>query len=308
MRGNIPTQFVKPGKPALFYGNSSNATAHAHSLFLDLELGKRVQLVWNQEGRTAHPIHVHGYKFVIAAIHEAVDSRCSILDCHHPDDWFAWPADRSAVDATLGARRYIVKDTVVLPFGGYVVMRFKANNPGHWMAHCHTDYHLADGMGVAAGSCMQTRARARRGRCHPTSRRASRPRPSRPSTRPTRARPSARVRLPGDANAQRQRRARHRDASQLPRHARVRCHGRAGPPMALLDGCALPTRARRHHDQRADPGGARAASRDLDACSLQSLLRKRRSAHLRRSGLSAFLCAWSQSTPATSTWLPTSSM
>ena len=35
-----------------------------------------------------------------------------------------------------------------MPFGGYVVTRFLANNPGHWIAHCHTDYHLADGMGL----------------------------------------------------------------------------------------------------------------------------------------------------------------
>jgi len=41
-----------------------------------------------------------------------------------------------------------LKDTVVMPFGGYVVVRFRADNPGDWMVHCHTDYHLADGMGV----------------------------------------------------------------------------------------------------------------------------------------------------------------
>ena len=41
-----------------------------------------------------------------------------------------------------------MKDTVNMPFGGYVVTRFVANNPGQWIAHCHTDYHLADGMGV----------------------------------------------------------------------------------------------------------------------------------------------------------------
>ena len=52
------------------------------------------------------------------------------------------------VDETLNSGNYIVKDTAVLPAGGYLVTRFKADNPGHWIAHCHTDFHLADGMGV----------------------------------------------------------------------------------------------------------------------------------------------------------------
>lgn len=31
---------------------------------------------------------------------------------------------------------------------GYVVLRFKADNPGVWMMHCHVDWHMAIGMGM----------------------------------------------------------------------------------------------------------------------------------------------------------------
>lgn len=40
------------------------------------------------------------------------------------------------------------KDTIFLAAGSYVVLRFKANNPGMWMLHCHMERHLVDGMSV----------------------------------------------------------------------------------------------------------------------------------------------------------------
>ena len=73
--------------------------------------------------------------------------RCSVTKCEDPHDWFAWPADKKQVTKTI-SDGYVVKDTVVLPAGGYLVTRLIPDNPGHWMAHCHTDYHLADGMGI----------------------------------------------------------------------------------------------------------------------------------------------------------------
>lgn len=67
-RGEVYTQFVKPGRP-MYEG--TEVSTHNHSLFLDINHGNRVQIAWNHESRTAHPIHIHGYKFVVAAIHEA---------------------------------------------------------------------------------------------------------------------------------------------------------------------------------------------------------------------------------------------
>jgi hypothetical protein len=40
------------------------------------------------------------------------------------------------------------KDTIIVPTGGYVVIRFKANNPGAWFFHCHIDLHNTNGMGM----------------------------------------------------------------------------------------------------------------------------------------------------------------
>ncbi|KAH3694261.1 hypothetical protein DPMN_081701 [Dreissena polymorpha] len=38
------------------------------------------------------------------------------------------------------------KDTIIVPTGGYVVLRIKADNPGLWNMHCHIEPHLLGGM------------------------------------------------------------------------------------------------------------------------------------------------------------------
>ena len=144
------TQFVLPGRPTM-YDDMPNMEPldHDHTLHLDIQHGNNVQIVWNHRSRTSHPIHIHGYKFIVVATHEAdVFKHCSIVDCPDEADWFCWPLDRATVDETISSGKFIVKDTAVLPAGGYLVTRFKADNPGHWIAHCHTDFHLADGMGL----------------------------------------------------------------------------------------------------------------------------------------------------------------
>lgn len=39
-----------------------------------------------------------------------------------------------------------VRDTVVVPSMGTVVVGFNAGNPGRWLYHCHNFYHMAGGM------------------------------------------------------------------------------------------------------------------------------------------------------------------
>lgn len=42
----------------------------------------------------------------------------------------------------------VVKDTVMVPSGGFVRLRFRACNPGHWFFHCHYEYHMHVGMAL----------------------------------------------------------------------------------------------------------------------------------------------------------------
>ena len=41
-----------------------------------------------------------------------------------------------------------LKDTLIIPAGGYAVVYFKADNPGWWFLHCHIEVHQLEGMGV----------------------------------------------------------------------------------------------------------------------------------------------------------------
>ncbi|KIH43002.1 hypothetical protein ANCDUO_27006 [Ancylostoma duodenale] len=42
-----------------------------------------------------------------------------------------------------------LRDTITLPVGGYIVLRFRAKNPGWWFAHCHLVLHHMSGTAYA---------------------------------------------------------------------------------------------------------------------------------------------------------------
>lgn len=64
----------------------------------------------------AHPIHLHGQRFLVLARNGAPN--------HEP----VW------------------KDTVLVPAGGTVDLLIDTSNPGRWMLHCHIAEHLESGM------------------------------------------------------------------------------------------------------------------------------------------------------------------
>jgi FtsP/CotA-like multicopper oxidase with cupredoxin domain len=77
--------------------------------------GERVELIFINQTRMPHPMHLHGHEFQVVEI-----------------DGKRFP----------GA----VRDTVLVPPGRRVVVAFDANNPGLWALHCHLLYHLEAGM------------------------------------------------------------------------------------------------------------------------------------------------------------------
>ena len=66
-----------------------------------------------------HPIHVHGQRFLVAAVNG------------------------------VAPRNRAWKDTVIVPGGGAVDLLIEMSNPGAWMLHCHTAEHLEAGMHTA---------------------------------------------------------------------------------------------------------------------------------------------------------------
>lgn len=77
--------------------------------------GERIEAVIRNQTEMAHPMHLHGHYFKVAAINNV------------------------AIEGAL-------RDTVLVPPSTSVTIRFAADNPGNWAFHCHHLYHMNAGM------------------------------------------------------------------------------------------------------------------------------------------------------------------
>ncbi|CAI7671704.1 unnamed protein product [Penicillium discolor] len=120
-----------------------------------------IDLVINNLDEGSHPFHLHGHHFYILAVHQAefgwgsynpfIDKipphlesdsdelKNDTVDTHKPNGY-----DSRLYDTSRAALR----DTVQIPSRGYAVLRFRANNPGIWLFHCHMLWHSATGMAM----------------------------------------------------------------------------------------------------------------------------------------------------------------
>ncbi|KAL4229074.1 hypothetical protein ACF0H5_012113 [Mactra antiquata] len=129
---------------------------------LNVNFGDTVQINILNVGnlaRSSHSIHIHGYSFHIVKVgygEPRIDN--SDIDCHTDDQGSslcnnnpAWRntswADGNIPDLKIS--KAVRKDTVTVPGKGYVIVRFKADNPGLWFIHCHLEIHSTiRGMGI----------------------------------------------------------------------------------------------------------------------------------------------------------------
>ncbi|UNI20006.1 hypothetical protein JDV02_006143 [Purpureocillium takamizusanense] len=96
-----------------------------------LKKGEIVQIVVNNLDTGRHPFHLHGHAF--QAIHRSEE------DAGTYDDQ---GGDQNQTFAKAPMRR----DTLVIYPTGNIVLRFKADNPGVWLFHCHIEWHVVSGL------------------------------------------------------------------------------------------------------------------------------------------------------------------
>ena len=152
----------QPGGITSHCSSSQNEEYCTHSL--NLEKDTNITLVFVNVGTGAlgsHPMHVHGHTFDVIKmglptvfengtfVHNT-DIICETgiinekSNCSSP----AW-RDETWNERIPGIlQRPLRKDTVVVPHGGYTVIRFRASNPGVWFVHCHEDQHAIQGMAL----------------------------------------------------------------------------------------------------------------------------------------------------------------
>ncbi|XP_027094972.1 laccase-14-like [Coffea arabica] len=80
-------------------------------------------LVWSPD----HPMHLHGHSFYVVG--------SGIGNFDEKKD----PLNYNLVDPPL-------RNTIAVPRNGWTTIRFKANNPGVWLMHCHLERHATWGM------------------------------------------------------------------------------------------------------------------------------------------------------------------
>ncbi|OWF55804.1 laccase-1-like [Mizuhopecten yessoensis] len=133
---------------------------------LDIRHNDVVQLVLTNMGigtGWSHPVHLHGYSFYVLKMGYATYnmttakfiSQNTDIDCRgnksmkksfcNDATWrnSSWLGNNVPGIELSNAPR---KDTLIIPSGGYAVIRIKADNPGVWMIHCHIMLHSEDGM------------------------------------------------------------------------------------------------------------------------------------------------------------------
>lgn len=99
-----------------------------------------VDLVINNLDDGSHPFHLHGHSFYVLSSYMSGGR----------GGWGSYdPFTGGAPPAGLDLASPLRKDTVRVPRRGHVVIRFRADNPGLWMLHCHMGVHLGSGLAMA---------------------------------------------------------------------------------------------------------------------------------------------------------------
>ncbi len=106
---------------------------------------------------SSHPVHIHGHYFHVLHVgypdynvEGQIISKNQDLNCIPPTMDSAirvCHGMRSPTPIFLSRVRHLpLKDTITIPGGGYVRVRFARNNPGWWLLHCHIETHVLIGM------------------------------------------------------------------------------------------------------------------------------------------------------------------
>ncbi|KAK3445118.1 hypothetical protein EUGRSUZ_B02795 [Eucalyptus grandis] len=125
--GNPPTIFNYTGSPP------SNLRTTSGTKVYRLRYNSTVQLVLQDTGIIApenHPIHLHGFNFF--AIGKGLGNYNPKVD----------QKNFNLVDP-------VERNTIGVPSGGWVAIRFRADNPGVWFMHCHLEIHTTWGLKMA---------------------------------------------------------------------------------------------------------------------------------------------------------------
>ncbi|KAF9595519.1 hypothetical protein IFM89_000607 [Coptis chinensis] len=125
---------TKPLIPFNYTGTPPNNTNVSNGTnVVVLPFNTSVELVMQDTsilGAESHPLHLHGFNFF--AVGQGFGNYNPNKD----------PANFNLVDP-------VERNTIGVPSGGWVAIRFFADNPGVWFMHCHLEVHTSWGLKMA---------------------------------------------------------------------------------------------------------------------------------------------------------------
>ncbi|KAF5495342.1 Iron transport multicopper oxidase fetC [Colletotrichum siamense] len=128
--------YASPKVPTLYTALTTGDTAtnpevygtYTHSFVLKKD--EIVQIVVNNLDTGRHPFHLHGHHF--QALYRGEESSGTFEQSNMTESDFPQVPMR--------------RDTLVIWPEGNIVLRFKADNPGVWLFHCHIEWHVTSGL------------------------------------------------------------------------------------------------------------------------------------------------------------------
>jgi len=93
-----------------------------------LKKGEVVEIIVNNDDGGKHPFHLHGHAF--QAVWRS-EEEAGFYNATRDTDFPKTPMRR---------------DTFVVMPNGNIVLRFRADNPGVWLFHCHIEWHVTSGL------------------------------------------------------------------------------------------------------------------------------------------------------------------
>jgi hypothetical protein len=104
--------------------DSGSSVTGAHPVCYSFTIG----VIKKESNLVSYQIHLHGHDFAILQQETNQTYHPSLLKLKRDN-----PPRR---------------DVVLLPKGGFVVIAFKADNPGSWLMHCHIARHASEGLAL----------------------------------------------------------------------------------------------------------------------------------------------------------------
>ncbi|KAK3151185.1 hypothetical protein QOZ80_3AG0242790 [Eleusine coracana subsp. coracana] len=124
----------EPLEPFNYTGTPPNNTNVSNGTkVVVLRYNASVQVVMQDTsilGAESHPLHLHGFDFFVVG-----QGNGNYDPAKHP-------AGFNLLDP-------VQRNTVAVPAGGWVAIRFFADNPGVWFMHCHLEVHTSWGLKMA---------------------------------------------------------------------------------------------------------------------------------------------------------------